>query len=322
MTDIRIIDGALVRRLLDMDSCIEAMRQAFRAVSAGSVRQPLRTALPGPGNGFLGLMPGSMTGPASLGIKIVSIFPDNFPSKPTHQGVVLLFDPIDGRPLAVIDAHAVTAIRTAAASAAATDALARPGPASLALLGYGDQAASHLDALSRVRPLRQVTLWGRDLTRARAFAAQAGVPITVAGSVEEAVTDADIICTLTAAPDPILTGAMLRPGMHINAVGSSLPAMAELDEDAVARCRLFADYADSARALGGELRRAIATGRVSEAHLLGEVGAVLDGSLAGRRTPDDITCFKSLGMAAEDLVAAQLIVSRAVAAGLGAVVPF
>jgi len=325
MNGLRVIDGALVRKLLDMESCIEAMRDAFRVVSAGEVNQPLRTALFGKGSGLLGLMPGAIASPPSLGIKVVSIFPDNFAKRrPTHQGVVVLFDCDDGRPLAVLDAHAITAIRTAAASAVATDLLARQDAGHLALLGYGDQATTHLAALSRVRDLRAVTVWGRDPARARAFAMQhaGSLPISVAATVEQAIADADIVCTLTGATDPILLGRWLRPGMHLNAVGSSLPAMAELDADAVARCRFFADCRAGAEQQAGEWRRAIAAGRVGPEHLLGEIGDVILGKVAGRLNEDDITCFKSLGMAAEDMLAAGLVLRRALSQGLGTEVPF
>jgi ornithine cyclodeaminase len=306
----RILNGAAVRRLLDMPSCVQAMRRAFSLVSMGQAEQPIRTALKVADKGLLGLMPGRFADGSALGIKVVSIFPGNFGrGQPTHMGMVLLFGPEDGTPLAILDAHAVTMIRTAASSAVATDLLARKDARHLALLGYGDQAVSHLEAIRLVRKLERVTIWGRRRDRAEAFAARHGAH--VADSVESAVAEADIVCTLTASPTPVLSGRWLRPGQHVNAVGASVPSMEELDGEAVARSRYFTDYRASCEQLAGELRRAIADGKVPAAHLLGEIGEVMNGSLAGRTGESDITCFRSLGMAAEDLAAAELILRRA-----------
>jgi ornithine cyclodeaminase len=322
--DIRIIGSDLVRELLDMDGAIAAMREAFVAVSSGRAAQPLRSMVTAEGvQGILGLMPGAFAAPdPALGIKVVSIFEGNFGGTlGTHQGAILIFSPADGRLEAVIDAREVTVIRTAAASAVATDALARADSRRLTLLGYGEQAASHLDALRRVRPISNVVVWGRSPERAQAFAAEhrkaTGLPIQVAASVEAAVAGADIVCTLTAAKDPILVGRWIEPGTHVNAVGSSVPSAAEIDNGLVAKARVFADYAFSAAALGGELKRAKLAGAISETHIVGEVGAVLTGALQGRRSPEEITLFKSLGMAAEDLAAARLILKQAEERGLG-----
>jgi ornithine cyclodeaminase/alanine dehydrogenase-like protein (mu-crystallin family) len=317
----RLLDGAAVRRLLDMPSCIEAMRRAFRLVSSGQAEQPIRTALESPEKGLLGLMPGRLDDPEVLGLKVVSIFPGNFDrGKPTHMGMVLLFDPDDGAPLALLDAHAVTMIRTAAASAVATDLLARRDARTLALLGYGDQAVSHLEAIRLVREIDRVLVWGRRRDRAEAFAAEHGVE--VADSVESAVAAADIVCTLTASPEPVLFGRWLRPGQHVNAVGASVPSMEEIDTEVVARSRYFADYRASCESLAGDFRRAVADGKVQPSHLLGEIGEILNGTLRGRTDAADITCFRSLGMAAEDLAAAELILRRAKARDVGVEVGF
>jgi ornithine cyclodeaminase len=327
--DIRIIGAELVRELLDMEGCIGAMREAFAAVSSGRAAQPLRSMVTAEGvDGILGLMPGAFAAPQpALGIKVVSIFEGNFGGAlGTHQGAILMFDPKDGRLEAVIDAREVTVIRTAAASAVATDALARADSRRLTLLGYGEQAASHLDALRRVRPISTVVVWGRSPERAQAFAAAqreaTGLTVQVAASVEAAVAGADIVCTLTAAKDPILQGRWIGPGTHVNAVGSSAPTAAEIDNALVAKARIFVDYAFSAAALGGELKRARAAGAITADHIAGEVGAVLSGAVAGRRSAEEITLFKSLGMAAEDLAAARLILSRAAERNLGAKVAF
>lgn len=318
-TEIRVINGDLVRQLLDMESCIQAMRHAFSLVSNGLTEQPIRTALSLPERALLGLMPGLIREPASLGIKIVSVFPGNFDrGQPTHQGMVMMFDAKDGRPTALLDAHAVTAIRTAAASAVATEMLARRDSTHLALLGYGDQAVTHIEAIRHVRPIARISVWGRDPERAHSFAANHGAD--PAASVREAIEGADIICCLTASADPVLFGADLEPGQHINAVGASIPSMAELDDEAVRRSRFFVDYRASAEALAGEYRHALASSAIGPDHLLGEIGEVIEGRIAGRRKDSDITCFKSLGMAVEDLVSAQLILARAKERDLGVVV--
>ena len=317
----RILNGEAVRQLLDMKSCIEAMRSAFAKTSAGAAEQPIRTALRIPDKGLIGMMPGRFTDGSAFGIKVVSIFPGNFgKGVPTHMGMVLLFDAENGVPRALIDAHAVTMIRTAAASAVATDVLARKEANSLALLGYGDQAVSHLEAIKLVRQLDKVVVWGRDRRRAEAFAAEHGA--VVAESVEAAVNEAELVCTLTAAQTPILFGRSLRPGQHVNAVGASLPNAAELDGEAVAKSRFFTDYRASAEALAGEYRDAVSAGLITPEHLLGEIGDILNGKVAGRDSAADITCFKSLGMAAEDLAAGELILRRAEEQNIGVEVDF
>jgi ornithine cyclodeaminase/alanine dehydrogenase-like protein (mu-crystallin family) len=317
----RFLNGDAVRQLLDMPSCIEAMRRAFRLVSSGQCEQPVRSALKIPDKGLIGMMPGRFTDGSAFGIKVVSIFPGNFAkNQVTHQGMVLMFDAEDGTPRAILDAHAITMIRTAAASAVATDLLARKVAGSLALLGYGDQAVSHLEAIRLVRDLDRVVVWGRNRRRAEDFAAQHGAE--VAASIEDAVARCDIVCTLTASSTPILFGRSLHPGQHINAVGSSLPNAAEIDGEAVKISRFFTDYRASAEALAGEYRDAVAAGLITSEHLLGEIGDVLNGAVAGRIAESDITCFKSLGMAAEDLASADLILSRAEAQDIGLTVAF
>ena len=317
----RLLNGDAVRQLLDMASCIEAMRKAFRLTSSGQCEQPIRTALKVPDKGLIGLMPGRFSDGSAFGIKVVSIFPGNFAkNQVTHQGMVLLFDAEDGTPRAILDAHAITMIRTAAASAVATDVLARKDADSLALIGYGDQAESHLQAIRQVRELDRVLVWGRDRGRAEDFAARHGAE--AAGSIEQAVAECDIVCMLTASSTPILSGRSLRPGQHVNAVGASMPNAAEIDGEAVRISRFFTDYRASAEALAGEYRDAIAAGLIDKDHLLGEIGDVLNGTVAGRISDSDITCFKSLGMAAEDLAAAELILSRAQEKDIGLAVAF
>lgn len=317
----RILNGADVRRLLPMRECIDLMRTAFLAVSEGKADQPIRRAVwTADRTGLLSLMPGHVHDPALLGIKLITVFPANV-AVSSHQGLVVLFDARTGTPQAIADAAEITAIRTAAATAAATDILARGDARVLAVLGTGEQARAHLEALPLVRSFDRILLWGRDPAKADALgtwaATHLGLATETVPDVRGAVEAADVVCTLTAAPEPILEGAWLRPGTHLNSVGSSIPTTSEIDVEAVARSRVYVDYRASALELAGDLRRAFASGRVDESHIVGEVGQVLTGAAPGRRSADEITLFKSLGMAAEDLFSASLILERAQAEGVG-----
>jgi ornithine cyclodeaminase len=322
MSQLRLLDAAAVRALLPMERCIGLMRDAFVLVSEGRALQPIRQKLSTPdARGLLGWMPGWTAEPERLGVKVISIFPEAVAKGvKSHQGVVMLFDAEDGRPLALLEAGEITAIRTAAATAAATDVLAPAEVSTLALFGCGDQARTHLDALTRVRRFERVVVWARDPAKARAFcdAAETDLPIAPVASPEEAAA-ADVLTLVTGAPRPFFQGAWLRPGQHLNLVGSSVPTTAEVDVETVLRSRMFTDYRDSALALAGELRLALEAGAVTEAHLLGEVGEVILGRLEGRRSAEDITLFKSLGMAAEDLLSADWILREAERTGTGLV---
>ena len=322
------VGGADVRRALPMSDCIEAVDRAMRALSNGGADVPLRTVmqLPG-GRNFFGVMPGYLQDPRGLGAKIITIFPDNAKlGLASHVGLVLLFDTQTGFPLAVMDAAEITAIRTAAASAVATRALARRDASHLAILGTGEQAATHLESISEVRSLRTVRLWGRSIEKATRFAAEHGprlsLTIEVSKTAEEAVKGADIICTVTASPEPVLNGVWLARGAHVNLVGSSRLNSREADDDVVAGSRFFVDSRTSARAEAGELKHAIDAGLVSDSHILGEIGEVLSGKVVGRTGNHDITVYKSLGVAAQDLAAAHVIYDRAMHDGIGTVVPF
>lgn len=313
---IRLLNAEAVRRLMPMSVCVGLMRDAFRLACGEGAIQPVRQALKQPdGRGLMSMMPGYTSDPAWLGIKVVSVFPGNFGTEyGSHQGMILLFETGNGRPVAIIDGREVTAIRTAAASAAATDALASAGAMTLGLLGYGEQAHTHLEAIRLVRPIERVYVWGRSFERAMQFAREAErvfelevLPVEDA----EAAATADIVCTTTAAIDPVLEGAWLRPGQHLNVVGSSIPTTSEVDAAALVRSRLFVDYLPSALELGGDIRRAIAAGAITADDIAGSVGDVLLGNVEGRRSPEEITLFKSLGMVAEDLVSADHILREA-----------
>lgn len=320
-----VIGQAEVAARLDYPRCIALMRQAMMALSQGRTRQLLRAILDlGDGNAF-GVMPGAMEG-AAFGAKLISVRPGNFElGRPSHQGLIVLFDPDDGAPVCALDATEVTAIRTAAASAAATDALARPDASRLAILGYGEQAWRHACAIPHVRPIEDVRVWGRSTERAAAFAgrieAELGLPCRAATSVAEAVAAADIICTTTGAAEPILLSPDVADGAHLNVVGSSRAGPAEIDVGLVARARFFADHRAGVLVQGAEFLNAKAAGLVDDAHVLGEIGQVMDGSLAGRTSPSDVTIYKSLGSIVQDLTCGWDLYRRAKAEGFGVEAP-
>jgi ornithine cyclodeaminase/alanine dehydrogenase-like protein (mu-crystallin family) len=316
-----VISAHEVAARLDYPRAIALVREAMTALSQGRTRQLLRSILDlGGGNAF-GVMPGAMDG-AAFGAKLVTVFPGN-PARglTSHQGLVLLFDPQTGVPACALDAAEVTAIRTAAASAAATDALARPEAHRLAILGYGEQAWRHACALPHVRPIDQVRVWGRSAEKAQAFAARVtaelGVACEACPSVAEAARGADIVCTTTAAPEPILAAADIADGTHLNVVGSSRAGPAEIETALVARARFYADHRAGVLAQGAEFLRAKAEGLVDDAHVLGEIGEVFAGSLPGRRTEAEVTIYKSLGSIVQDLACGWDLYLRARAEGFG-----
>ena len=305
----RFIDRDEVARRLTYERCIPIVREAMIAFSRGGTRQLLRSIIPLSEGRLFGIMPGALGETAPFGAKLISIFPENFAKgRQSHQGLVILFDPDTGEPVAVVHAGEITAIRTAAASAVATDALARADASRLAILGYGEQAATHARALGKVRRLDSVTVWGRSPDRAREFArrmgAELGLPVTAAASAEEAVAEADIVCTVTNAAEPILLGKWLRAGTHVNLVGSSHAAPVEVDNDLVVRARFVADSREGVLQQGAEFLRAKAAGLIGDDHIVAEIGQVLVGDIKGRRTAEEITAYKSLGHVVQDLATA------------------
>ncbi|GAA4822515.1 ornithine cyclodeaminase [Sphingosinicella ginsenosidimutans] len=309
MSGPRVISAQEVERLLTYEACIPLMRDAMIALSRGRTRQLLRGILDIDGGNAFGVMPGAMLG-GSFGAKLISIFPGNLARGGlSHQGVVALFDGETGAPRAFVDAGVLTAIRTAAASAAATDALARPDSRHLAIIGTGEQALRHIEAIRHVRPIDRVTIWGRDPAKAEALAARTGG--TAAASVAEATTGADIICTVSGAADPILFSRDVADGAHVNAVGSSRAGPAEIASDLVVRARFFADHREGVLAQGAEFMRAREAGLVGDDHVLGEIGEVMTGSIPGRTGPDEVTLYKSLGSIVQDLAAADYVVGQA-----------
>jgi ornithine cyclodeaminase len=325
---IRVLRAADVRRFLPMDECIDLMQRTMIAVSEGRTVLPLRSALVMPGErGMLGNMPGYLAEPECFGVKLVSLIPRNKPPQySSHLGVVVLFEAEHGQPVALLDAAEITALRTAAASGLATRLLARPEAGDLAIIGAGEQASSHLAAMLAVRRLRRVRLWARDPEKAAAFARSEGalhhVAIETCATVKQAVAGADIICTVTKAREPILLGEWLTPGVHLNVVGSSISGAAEIDTATVARSRLFVDRRESTLNEGGEFLRAVRAGVITPAHILAEIGEVANGSKIGRASPSDVTLYKSLGIAAQDLASAHYVLEKARAADAGQVVDF
>lgn len=313
-----------VVRCLSMAECVEVVDEALRAVAREDVVLPVRTIVWLPDrHGLLGVMPGYLGTGKTLGVKAITVMPGNHGSPlDSHQGVVLLFDAERGRLLSILDATAITTIRTAAASAAATRALARSDAADLAILGTGVQAAAHIDAMRAVRPIRRVRVWSRSPANAQTFAvkegARHGIEVTTAGSAREAVLGADLICTVTSASEPILEGAWIAPGAHVNAVGACVPRCRELDTEAVRRARVYVDHRAAALAEAGDLLIPIAEGAIEATHIVGEIGGVFAGAVPGRRSPEEVTLFKSLGIAVEDLAAAARAYANAHAAGIGA----
>lgn len=321
--NVRVLSHADVTRLLTMEACIEVMAGALRKASEGGAVLPLRSAVWMPDRtGMIGLMPGFLAEPASLGLKVVSIFPGNHAAGyDSHQGVVMLFETGHGTPVAILDASSITAIRTAAVSGVATRALARGDAGDLAILGSGVQARTHLAAMRAVRPIRRVRVWSRNTEHAHRFADESPVPVEVMPTPRDAAWGADLICTTTAAREPILEGAWLAPGAHVNAVGACFATARELDTQAVARARLIVDRRESALAESGDFLLAKAEGAIGDDHIAGELGDVLLGRVAGRRAGDEITLFESLGIAIEDLAAAQYLYAKAIEVGAGASVP-
>jgi ornithine cyclodeaminase len=270
-------------------------------------------------------MPAYLGSPKAVGVKAISVFPGNHgTSIDPHQGAVLLFEAERGRLIAILDATTVTAIRTAAVSAVATRLLAREDAEELAILGSGVQGHMHLEAISQVRPVRNVRIWSRTTEHARALASWGAdrfdLHTEVARSPEHAVRGAAIICTTTATSDPILQGDWLSPGAHINAVGACIPTTRELDSEAVARARIYVDRKESALSEPGDLLVPLREGAITPQHILAEVGELLlpgGAERLGRQSPDDVTLFKSLGLAIEDLAAAHYVYTRAAETGTG-----
>lgn len=295
----------------------------MRAVSAGRTDLPLRQYLniPDTGGKFT-LMPGYLDDPRCFGVKIVSKFPRE-PDSPygSHVGAVMLFDAEQGIPVAMLDGSELTAIRTAAASALATRTLARDDSKTLAIIGTGMEALHHVQAICAVRSIQSVRIWGRTPVNAQALVAKVQslceAQVSPADSVTEAIAGADIICTTTSAKQPLLFGEQLSDGQHLNLVGAAIKEAAEVDAEVVRRSRFFTDYRPSALAQAGELAAAMEQGLSADEAIAGELGEVLAGDVEGRQSPEQITTYKSLGVAAQDLAAATVALANAESLSVG-----
>jgi ornithine cyclodeaminase len=325
-----VLSHAQVLEALSPEECATAMADVLIASARGETHMPLRMIVKPPAaSGFVGLMPAwraeSAAAPSVFSLKALCLIPDN-PARglDTHQGVVALFDGEIGVPLAILDASAVTAVRTAAVSAVATAALAREDARVLAILGAGVQARSHVNALLPVRQFDQVRVYAPNRDHAHAVidsiehaAGNHTLTAEATVSARDAVEGADVVVTATTSRTPVLELEWLSPGTHINAIGASTPDARELGPETVAACALYADSRESIRNESGEFRAAIERGLIGEDHVLAELGEVFAGTKPGRQTEEQMTLFRSLGLAVEDLAAAQHAVRVAAELGIG-----
>ena len=308
-----IVNHEEVRQHLPMSDCMTAMESALTLLDSDEAFNPLRNVIWLPDkSGLMVLMPSALSDPAVMGLKAISVFPGNSATEyDSHQGVVMLFEAKNGRLLALIDATEVTAIRTAAVSGVATRLLAREDAGDLAILGAGTQARKHIEAMQAARSIRRVRVWSRNYDKTVEFAESVskshGLQIEARASARDAVIGADLICTTTAAVEPVLEADWVAPGAHINAVGACTPAARELDSATVIKSRLYVDSRESAINEAGDFVIPKQKGLIDESHILGEIGELLNSKKNGRSTAEDITLFKSLGLAVEDLAAANLL---------------
>ena len=319
---ILVLSDADVRSVLDMPSCIEAMEAALAALERGEAHMPLRFVVRPPADQLLGLMPAYRGGDdAVFSLKEIVVAPGNAArGLDPHQGAVLLHDGETGRLRAILNASAVTEIRTAAVSAVATKLLARADARVVAVLGTGVQGRSHVEAMRAVLPDCELRVWSRTPEHAVGLALQAHA--NAATTIEDALDGADVVCTCTSAREPIVQRAWLTAGAHVNAVGSSIPSTRELDAQTVAESSLFVDRRESTLAESGDFRMAAEEVGLDASHILAELGELLVGAHPGRTGPSELTLFKSLGLAVEDLAAAELAVARARERGIGTEVAF
>jgi ornithine cyclodeaminase/alanine dehydrogenase-like protein (mu-crystallin family) len=314
-----VLNQEEVEQLLDMEGCIETMAEALASLARGEVQVPLRFIVrPEDGASLLGLMPAHRSGDSPLySLKTVAVFPDN-PRRglDAHQGTVTLFDGETGEVRALMNASAITAIRTAAVSAVATRLLARDDTRELAILGAGVQARTHLEALRLVRDFERVRVYSPTPEHAQALGEEA------VGSAEEAVSGADVVVTATNSVEPVLRREWLKAGAHVNVIGGRPPQMREVDVATIADSAFYVDRRESAESEAFDYRDALDAGAVGPDHIRGEIGEVLIGSAPGRSSSGELTVFRSLGLAVEDLAAAEYVVQRARETGTGTEVEF
>jgi alanine dehydrogenase len=305
-----VLNGNDIRRLVTIADLVEPIAAAMAGVSRREAQLPLRQAIPLGGADKFGVMPGALGGDGTYGAKLLSLFPGN-PDRglSSHAGVMLVFDRATGLPKACLDASVLTALRTAAASAVATRLLARPDAKRLAIIGAGEEAEGHVTAMRAVRTLDRIVVWSRNRDKTEAFAARLG--IEAAPTLAAALADADIICTTTSATAPFLSAAMIPAGAHLNAVGGSMPYLRELQPDCVPALGFFTDYRPSLEAQAGEVIDARAAGLVAADWQATEIGEVIAATRPGRTGEAQRTVYRSLGVASQDLAAADFIAQRA-----------
>ena len=321
---ILILDSEQIRELLPMRDCIELMAEALSSLARGEVFQPLRTIIrPPEARGLLGLMPAYRTGDqGAFGMKAICVFPGN-PAigKDAHQGAVMLFSRETGEMIALMNASEITAIRTAAVSAVATRLLAREDAQTLAIIGAGVQARTHLAALDAVRSIRQARVACRNIERAqelvREMQPRFSFPIEAVKTNEEAVRGADLIVTATSSQEPVLYKDWISPGAHVNAIGTHSPNSREIDSATMAAARIFVDRRESALNEAGDYLLAAKEGLINADSILGEIGELLIGTKLGRNSVDEITLFKSLGLAIEDIASAEYLYQKALSQNFG-----
>jgi len=307
------VNGEQVTAHLSMSKCIDLMANALKTLAKDASIQPLRSIMWLPGKkGLLGMMPAFEGDTGIMGIKVISVFTEN---RTSHQGVILLFDSKNGKLLSIIDAEEVTAIRTAAVSAVATRSLANADARNLAILGSGVQASRHLEAISLVRKIEKAKIWSRDHQHAEQLVKRESgnynFKVEACKTVQQTVEDADIICTTTAAKEPILSGEWVKQGVHINAVGACTPSSRELDSQLVVGSKLFTDRRESLFNEAGDFLIPKKEGLIGEDKIGGEIGEVLLRKVKGRESREEITIFKALGLAVEDLAAGYYVYKKA-----------
>jgi ornithine cyclodeaminase len=322
----RFLDEAAVRAVLPLSeypALVDLMESTLRDFSAGVVTQPVRTAVSvGPPGQYLGVMPAMLARRGGLGAKLVSVVPANAArGLSTHLGIVALFDPETGALVAVIDARYITEVRTAAVSAVSARWMARADAGRLAIIGTGVQARSHLGVLASVRRLGEISVWGPDAEQLRRYAVEmsdcVGLRVRAAASAEDAVRDAEMVVLVTSSPAPVVRDEWVAAGAHVISVGACRPDQREIDPPLVARARLVVDSRAAAVVESGDVVQGMAEGLFDASHLAGELGDVVAARVKGRTAADEVTLFKSLGLAVEDVATAALVLERATARRLG-----
>src|SRR5437879_2489047 len=313
----RLLTEADVKSVLTMDDLIETMTSALQRFSSGRVEQPVRPVISVKGDqAFFGSMPALVRDPDALGTKLVTVFAANHARcLPSHRASILLLDPETGALRALLDGRFITEARTGAVSAVSSRLLARKTASSIAIIGSGVQAHSHLEALGRVHHIRHTAVWSPNRAHRESFAASHG--IKAVDHAGEAVVGADIIVLVTSSPTPVIEDGWVKPGAHVISVGACRPTEREMDPALLARARLFVDSRDAALVESGDIVLGIQEGRFTRDHIVAELGDLVAGKVDAARYAEDVTIFKSLGMAVEDVTAAELAYRRAVEKGLG-----